>query len=160
MKSLANTIIINSVKVIIAIVFVISLISCALIVHGTFQDIGINSSPSGAKVLIDNSEYGKTPVIAKLSRKIDHIIAIDLEGYEPYEITLTRKVDSWVIGNIVFGGLIGLAVDAAAGSMYKLTPEQVSAELISQPHSSLLLDDDNIFILVTLNPNKDYNTYK
>jgi hypothetical protein len=34
-----------------------------------------------------------------------------------------------VWGNIVFGGIIGLAVDAITGGLYKLAPEQVSAQL-------------------------------
>ena len=44
-------------------------------------------------------------------------------------MTLTRKTNGWVWGNIVFGGIIGLIIDASSGAMYKLTPEQVNAQL-------------------------------
>ena len=52
-----------------------------------------------------------------------------MAGFMPYEIFIKREMDSWVVGNIIFGGLIGLIVDAANGSMYKLTPDQVIASL-------------------------------
>lgn len=47
----------------------------------------------------------------------------------PYEATLSKQLSGWVFGNIVFGGIIGLAVDAISGSIYKLTPDQIQAEL-------------------------------
>jgi len=34
------------------------------------------------------------------------------------------------VGNIVFGELIGLAVDAMSGGLYNLTPTQISAQLV------------------------------
>ena len=83
------------------------------------------------------------------------MIRIELDGYETYETTLTRKVSGWVWGNIVFGGLIGLVVDAAAGGMYKLTPEQISAEL-RNGNLSLNEDNDGFFIAVVLEPNPEW----
>ena len=143
------------VKVIISLAIVASIASCAMIMHGTFQKVGITSNPSGAKVSIDNTDYGLTPVVAKLSRKAEHNIAINLEGYEPYEIKLTRTTSSWIYGNIIFGGLIGVAVDVISGSIYKLTPEQISPELkerISQGN----IEDNDIYIIVSLNPKSDW----
>lgn len=107
------------------------LCSCASIIHGTHQDVGISSNPTGAQVSVDGQVKGATPVVANLTRKDNHIVRIELAGYKPYETTLTRKVSGWVWGNIVFGGLIGLAVDAINGALYNLTPEQVSAALLA-----------------------------
>ncbi len=45
-------------------------------------------------------------------------------------MALNRKVSVWVWGNIVFGGLIGLPIDALTGGLYKIEPDVVSAELI------------------------------
>lgn len=36
------------------------------------------------------------------------MVGIKLDGYEPYELTLTRKTSGWVIGNILFGGWVWL----------------------------------------------------
>ena len=52
-----------------------------------------------------------------------------LDGYAPFEMVLTRSISGWVWGNLVFGGRSGLAVDAITGGLYKLSPEQVSAQL-------------------------------
>ena len=95
----------------------LGLIACATIIHGTHQDVGISSVPTGAGVWVDNTEYGQTPLIAKLSRRDNHIVRIQMNGYQPFEATITHSVSGWVWGNIVFGGLVGLAVDAISGGM-------------------------------------------
>jgi hypothetical protein len=58
----------------------------------------------------------------------EHCVKILLDGYELYEMDLIRTVDRWVVGNVLIGGIIGLAVDAVSGSMYKLTPKFIKAE--------------------------------
>ena len=122
--------------------------ACASIMHGTTQDIGISSSPTNARVIVDNQPRGTTPLVAKLSRGDNHIVRIELAGYEPFEATLTKKVSGWVWGNIVFGGIIGLAVDAMTGGLYNLTPEQLSGQLARQGASAQLQADGIYVILV------------
>ena len=51
-------------------------------------------------------------------------------------------------GNIVFGGIIGLAVDAVTGGMYKLSPEQLTATMGSE--GMAMLGDARDVILVSL----------
>lgn len=130
-------------------------ISCATIIHQTRQDVGIASVPTGASVTIDNKPTGKTPLVAELKRKENHIIKIELPGYEPYETTVIHKVSGWVWGNAVFGGLIGLAIDAMSGAMYKLTPNQVTAELRKQGQTSLLRQD-RLYLAVVLAPSQEW----
>lgn len=134
---------------------ILTLTACATIMHGTSQELGISSNPSGAKVTIGNQDFGSTPVIADLKRGKEHIVKIELEGYLPYETTLTKKVSGWVWGNIVFGGLIGLAVDAISGGLYNLTPEQIQAELRAEGMETVLLED-HLYLFVTLSPNEDW----
>ncbi|MDF1545592.1 MAG: PEGA domain-containing protein [bacterium] len=107
-------------------------VNCGTIMQGSSQEIGIQSRPTGATVTIDNRQFGQTPVVAKLSRKDNHVVRVTLAGYEPFDATITRSTSGWVWGNIVFGGLIGLAVDAISGGLYKLKPEQVEARLASK----------------------------
>ena len=109
-----------------------SQMGCATLMHGTKQDLGISSQPTNARVTIDNKPLGSTPVIAKLSRGDNHIVKIELDGYAPFEATLTKKVSGWVWGNVVLGGLIGLAVDAITGGLYNLTPDQIAGQLARQ----------------------------
>lgn len=121
--------------------------ACASIMHGTNQDVGISSSPTNARVTVDNAPLGNTPIVAKLSRGDNHIVKIELDGYAPFEATLTKKVSGWVWGNIVFGGLIGLAVDAITGGLYNLTPEQIAAQL-SRQGASLDVTAEGIFVVL------------
>jgi predicted small secreted protein len=126
----------------------LALTACASIMHGTHQDIGISSTPTSASVTIDNAASGQTPYVAKLSRKDNHIIHIAADGYQPADLTLTRSVSGWVWGNLLFGGLIGLAVDAISGGLYKLTPDQLNATLAKQSASVARTKDGLYVVLV------------
>jgi uncharacterized protein YceK len=112
------------------VLFVALLSGCCTIVHGTHQNVGISSNPSGAKVVIDNKAMGYTPMVAKLKRRGAHTVSLELPGYEPFGATLTSSISGWVWGDIGFGGLIGLTVDAIDGAVDKLEPEAISATLL------------------------------
>ena len=129
--------------------------SCATIMHGTRQSIGISSYPSNASIWVDRNFVGNTPMIVEMSRKDNHIVQIALEGYLPYEATFTREVSGWVFGNLVFGGVIGLAVDAVSGGIYRLTPEDIQAELQAN-HMAYSKKTGESCILVVLEPNKNW----
>ena len=124
---------------------------CATIMNQTTQAIGISSNPTGATVTVDSVPNGKTPVVARLSRKDNHIVKLELAGYKPYETTLTRRVSGWVWGNVAFGGLIGLAIDAITGGLYKLTPDQITGELRKEGQASLLRNDQ-LYVAVVMTP--------
>ncbi len=96
-----------------------------------------------------------TPTFAELKRGDDHIVKISLEGYQTAELTITKSVSGWVWGNIVFGGLIGLAVDAISGRLYNLSPEQLNAEL-KKDGFELIENDNGIYIFTVLQPSKDW----
>jgi hypothetical protein len=130
---------------------------CATIIHGSRQQLGIASTPSKALVYVDGQLMGKTPTLVNLRRKLSHQVKIVLPGYAPYETNFIRKVDPWIAGNIVFGGLIGLAIDAVTGSMYKLTPNQLQAVMAASGHPIAALSPNNgIYVTVLLKPAKDW----
>lgn len=131
----------------------LALTACGTIMQGSTQQLSISSSPSSAAVTIDGMERGTTPIVADLTRKDTHTIHIEAEGYQPYELAVSRSVSGWVAGNIVFGGIIGLAVDAITGGMYKLTPDQVQATLDG---SEVAVTDDGLFAMVVLSPSPDW----
>ena len=85
--------------------------------------------------------------MASLSRKDNHIIRIAMPGYAPFDATVTRNVSGWVWGNIVFGGIIGLAVDAISGGLYALTPEQVTGQLQKQG-ASLVPSANGVYVVL------------
>lgn len=127
--------------------------ACGTIIHGTRQDVGVSSSPTGAQVVVDNMPLGQTPVVAKLTRKDHHVIRITMPGYQTFETNVTRSVSGWVWGNLVFGGLIGLAVDAISGGLYKLRPEQVTGTLATADVRS---EQGVLYVAVVLAPDPSW----
>jgi len=102
---------------------------CATIIHGTTQKIPVSSSPSGAKVAVNESTAFTTPTTLELPRKDPQILQISLEGYQPETVKLESVTSGVVMGNILLGGLIGWGVDAASGGQYRLVPESVHVAL-------------------------------
>jgi hypothetical protein len=101
---------------------------CATILGGGGeQNVRVNSSPSGAAVKVDGKDYGKTPAVVRLSRKENHVVRLELAGYQPTETKLEKQLNPWVFGNILFGGLIGLAVDIGTGGVNELKPGAVES---------------------------------
>ncbi len=78
------------------------LTSCATIMHGTRQTVGISSAPSDAQVWINGRYNGNTPILLDLKRNQNHFVRLELPGFLPYEIVLTRQLSGWVFGNIIF----------------------------------------------------------
>lgn len=126
--------------------------SCATIVSGSRQTIKFNSIPASATVLINEVEIGKTPVEKDLKRNQNYQVVIKMDGYKTYQTTLTKKFNEWYIGNVVFGGIIGLVVDPISGAMYKLTPKELTSRL-EKDNSDIVFKDnrDDIHISVSLN---------
>jgi hypothetical protein len=136
---------------VIAGVAAVATVGCASIMHGTSQKVGISSSPTGATVTVDNKPLGNTPLFADLKRGEEHVVTIEMAGYEKSQLTVTKSVSGWVWGNIVFGGLIGLAVDAISGGLYNLSPEQLHAEL-RKNGANVSSSKDGIIVVAVLRP--------
>ncbi|HEX8392174.1 MAG TPA: PEGA domain-containing protein [Longimicrobium sp.] len=128
----------------------LALSGCATIVHGSKQSVTVASTPAGAQVMIDNMNVGVTPMSAQLSRKQEHTVRITMAGYQPYDLKMQKTVDGWIAGNILFGGIPGLIVDAATGAMYKLTPDAVNAQLTQG--TAMNTSGDRMVIMVSLSP--------
>ncbi len=105
---------------------------CATIMQGSTQRVSIGSTPAGASITVDGQPMGTTPAMVRLKRKDSHVLRLDLEGYAPFEMPLQRKASGWIAGNIIFGGLIGIVIDASTGSMYRLSPGTVDATLATR----------------------------
>ena len=140
---------------------VVAISSCAAIIHGSTQSVEFASRPTGAKLFLDGKEVGSTPQTINLRRKgrnkgeesekTSYAVKVEMEGFQPYEIKLERKLDGWIFGNILFGGLIGIVIDAATGSMYKLSPKRVDAEF-AKTTTLTKSEGSNIYVAVTLQP--------
>ncbi len=84
---------------------------CATIMAGKTETVHINSEPQGVEVLVDGAAY-TTPVIVSLARDSDHYVNFP----NGQRVDITRHLEGAVFGNILFGGVIGLVVDAVSGA--------------------------------------------
>ena len=108
--------------------FVSGFENCATIVSTTKQDIKFNSTPIGATVVVGGQQY-VTPITVKLKRNSSYKVTFTKEGYEPITYDISQKMNGWLVGNILFGGIIGIAVDFGTGAAYNLNPSEVNAVL-------------------------------
>lgn len=102
---------------------------CATIIHGTTQDVGIITDPSGAELVLDGQERYKSPAKITMKRKEDHTVEVSKAGYQKETINIKSVLSGAVAANIIAGGLIGWGVDAVSGGQYRLVPETVDLRL-------------------------------
>jgi len=121
-------------------------LGCASILSKSECPVSISSKPEGTDIRIVNKSNnavfsGKTPAIVVLKAGAgffqgeDYTVTFTKEGYAPFDAQIKRGVNGWYIGNILFGGLIGLLiVDPATGAMWTL--ENLHVDLSPQASSS------------------------
>ena len=107
-----------------------SVVGCATIVQGPKEDIKFTSIPSGALVKAGDRQI-ITPGEIGFKRNADHKETVEKEGFPARETTLESTGSWWLLGNLAFGGIIGLIVDLATGSGYKLSPSNVEMDMAS-----------------------------
>jgi hypothetical protein len=106
------------------------LTSCATILEGSRQEVSIHSNPAGANIFINGENKGATPRTILMKRKISaRTVVLSIDGYENYEVNTKRKLNGYFFGNILLGGVIGMAIDAATGAMYRITPAFIDVDL-------------------------------
>ena len=120
------------IKYIIVLLYAFSSLGCATIVSKSDYPVNITSSPKNTNFLITNKNgneiySGVTPTIVHLKsgdgyfKKAQYTVSFNTPNYTPYETNLDATFDSWYVGNIIFGGLLGmLIVDPLTGAMFKL----------------------------------------
>lgn len=103
---------------------------CATIVHlGGNEELSVSSEPAGAKVVIDGTERGVTPLATKVERKKDHAVVLTKEGFEENQSRVESHLSWWVAGNVILGGLVGILVDVLSGGGYTIEPDAVAVTL-------------------------------
>jgi uncharacterized protein YceK len=89
---------------------------CATIVRDDSQPVSFSSDPQGATVLIDGTKKGITPTTIMVKRKASkQFVRYDLVGYKSHTFTLEESISGMVLGNIIFGGVVGVIVDFVSG---------------------------------------------
>jgi hypothetical protein len=99
-----------------------SLSACASITQGTTQSIAISTPPvTGAQCALNSSQGNwvvTSPGIATVKKSRSDIeVRCNKEGYQDAAAVIPSDFEGWTVGNVIFGGIIGLGVDAATGAM-------------------------------------------
>jgi hypothetical protein len=107
---------------------------CASVAHGRYQQVPVNSSPSGANVSVDcgkgTQAAGQTPVTVNLKRNAEPCtLAVSKDGYEDAKVAFAKSISGWTWGNLVIGGIIGWIIDGADGAIYNRVPDTVQVNL-------------------------------
>lgn len=101
---------------------------CATIVKGTTQSVTVNTDPSGANCVLSRdgaqiAVVNPTPgtvIVEKARGTIS--LACRRSGYQDSVGVLASTFQAMTFGNILFGGIIGVAVDAGSGAMNEYPP--------------------------------------
>ena len=115
---------------------------CATIVGGgTNQPVTVQSTPDAATFTITSSSglqmsQGTTPSTVSLPRKNEYQIVVELAGYQPQSTVLTKGINGWIWGNLLFGWIVGFGVDFLTGSAYKLEPALVQVTMQNDEEST------------------------
>jgi len=105
---------------------------CATIFQGSKDELSFYSEPSGAKILVNGHDVGKTPKIVSLKRGQEYYVEFVKQGYEKMGIKLTYGIGAgWIILDILTG-LIGILVDAITENWYGFDLESYKANLVPE----------------------------
>jgi phosphoketolase len=112
-----------------------ALSGCASIVEGTTQSLAVTTSPiEGAKCVLTSSEgtyFVTTPGNAIVHKtKNDLNVVCKHDGFADGTKAVTPHFVGTTAGNIIAGGLVGIAVDAATGADFAY-PEEIHIDMQS-----------------------------
>jgi hypothetical protein len=123
------------IKSIIAVSAALSLCACATITRGTTQAFEVKTTPSGAAVSTTTGlNCPSTPcVFPNVPRNSNFDVTVTKPGYKTHVAKVTNTTSTGggvgMAGNILFGGIIGAAVDGTNGAMQDLTPNPLEITL-------------------------------
>jgi hypothetical protein len=124
----------SSAKLSVLIAGSVFLASCASIVEGTDQTLAIKTDPTEAECTLTQEgnmvgKIDKTPGVLTLDKsKEDLIVECSKDGHFKEITSVSSSFEGMTFGNIIFGGIIGVGIDAASGAMNHY-PEEVTVLL-------------------------------
>ncbi len=149
----------KSIQAVVSATLVVSLAGCASILDPGPRRITVKSEPSDAKVTVFDRTWQavdtqQTPAILHLERGdgyfegANYHLVIEKDGYQKYKIDVKSSIEGLYFANIILGGLVGmLIVDPITGSMYTLTPTDISVVLNKQS-AGIKLEKGSIYVML------------
>lgn len=124
--------------------FVLS--GCATLTTGSSQSITVDSKPQGATCTLTRggktlAVVNPTPGSVNIDKSgKDITVLCKKEGFNDGVASCSSKFQAMTFGNAIFGGLIGVGIDAISGAATKY-PSMVTVELIPTEFNSILERD-------------------
>lgn len=97
-----------------AIALILLLTGCATVLGRSAETISFDSDPQGIQVVVDGNPH-KTPFAVTLGTDKDHQARFP----NGRVVMIERSFNGWFLGNIVLGGLLGMAIDIIGGGIKK-----------------------------------------
>jgi hypothetical protein len=109
--------------------------SCTSITRGTKDVLVIETKPSNAQVQLSNGlSCSSTPCALKMPRRSEVVLNITRKGCEPAVVNVTHRTANagaaGLAGNVLLGGVVGLAIDGSTGASQDLVPNPVKVDLL------------------------------
>lgn len=101
---------------------------CATVVKGSKQSIGIQTDPEGAscELVREGQVIGSvspTPGEVEVEKDKDNIeVTCKKKGFNPASDSISSSFQQWTLGNLLIGGIIGIAIDAGSGAAMQYPP--------------------------------------
>lgn len=89
---------------------------CASIVTGSSDRVTIESQPTGAVFETNTGHRGTTPSMITVPDSQTLVVTAHLDGHEDARAELKPRMSAWFAGNILIGGLLGIAIDLVSGN--------------------------------------------
>lgn len=122
-------------KIVVLLASCVALASCATITRGTTEAFVVETVPSGAYVrLSTGQECTSTPcTFARIPRESEFTVEIRKDGYRTVTANVSHETSgqggAGMAGNVILGGVIGMAVDANNGATQDLVPNPLVVHL-------------------------------
>lgn len=111
-----------------------TLAGCATITRGTTENVTLNSEPAGATARTSvGLVCDATPCTFEMARKQDFAVVFTKPGYREETVVVATQTPfgggAALAGNLLAGGLVGIALDSSNGATLEHTPNPVFVAL-------------------------------
>jgi len=123
-------------------VAVLAFQGCATIMRGSSQSVIVNTKPPGANCTFTRGSQtiataNPTPETVLVPKgRNDVVVSCSKAGYRDAKAPLLASFEGWTFGNVLFGGIVGVFVDAGSGAMHDY-PQSIKVTLIPLEFNSV-----------------------
>ena len=121
--------------------------ACSTIVSGTDQSVTVITDPAGAECTLERggvaiAVINPTPGTVQVDKSQQDIAVLcTREEHQDSTGVISSTFESMTFGNILFGGVIGVAIDASSGAMNQY-PDSVTIAMVPESFTSNAARDE------------------